>query len=44
MSPSAIGEIAVPLLYERLPTLRTDPRRSEAWFGTRAPSPSAQTS
>jgi cytochrome P450 len=29
----SIGEIAVPLLYERLPGIRTDPRRSEEWFG-----------
>jgi cytochrome P450 len=29
----SIGEIAVPLLYERLPGLRTDPRRTEKWFG-----------
>ncbi|MDN5858742.1 MAG: cytochrome P450 [Pseudonocardia sp.] len=29
----SIGEIAVPLLYEHLPTLRTEPRRSQAWFG-----------
>jgi cytochrome P450 len=29
----SIGEIAVPLLYDRLPGLRTDLRRSEEWFG-----------
>ncbi|MHC1558605.1 cytochrome P450 [Actinomycetospora sp. C-140] len=29
----AIGEIAVPRLYEALPGLRTDTRRDEAWFG-----------
>jgi cytochrome P450 len=29
----SIGEIAVPLLYERLPGLRTDTRRSEQWRG-----------
>ena len=29
----SIGEIAVPLLYDRLPDLRTDPGRSEEWFG-----------
>jgi cytochrome P450 len=29
----SIGEIAVPLLYDRLPDLRTDPRRAEEWFG-----------
>ncbi|PRX51402.1 hypothetical protein B0I33_101556 [Prauserella shujinwangii] len=29
----AIGEIAVPLLYTELPSLRTDPRRSESWDG-----------
>ena len=29
----AIGEIAVPLLYSRLPGLRIDPRRPEQWDG-----------
>ncbi len=29
----SIGEIAVPLLYERLPTLRTDDRRPATWDG-----------
>lgn len=29
----SIGEIAAPLLYERLPALRTDDRRSEDWYG-----------
>jgi cytochrome P450 len=29
----SIGEIAVPLLYDRLPGLRTDPRRAEDWYG-----------
>lgn len=29
----SIGEIAVPLLYERLPGLRTDERRTEEWRG-----------
>jgi cytochrome P450 len=29
----SIGEIAVPLLYDRLPGLRADPRRSEDWYG-----------
>ncbi len=29
----SVGEIAVPLLYDRLPGLRTDPRQSEAWNG-----------
>ncbi|WP_262107427.1 cytochrome P450 [Arthrobacter sp. Marseille-P9274] len=29
----AIGEIAVPLLYERLPGLRQDPERAETWAG-----------
>jgi hypothetical protein len=29
----SIGEIAVPLLYDRLPGLRTDPRRPEDWYG-----------
>jgi cytochrome P450 len=29
----SVGEIAVPLLYDRLPGLRTDPRRSEGWDG-----------
>ena len=30
---TSIGEIAVPLLYDQLPGLRTDPRRSESWHG-----------
>ena len=29
----SIGEIAVPLLYDRLPGLRADPRRAEEWYG-----------
>ncbi len=29
----SIGEIAVPLLYHRLPGLRANPRRPEEWFG-----------
>jgi cytochrome P450 len=29
----SIGEIAVPLLYDHLPGLRTDVRRAEEWFG-----------
>jgi cytochrome P450 len=29
----SVGEIAVPLLYERLPGLRTDTRRQEHWYG-----------
>jgi cytochrome P450 len=29
----SIGEIAVPVLYDRLPGLRTDPRRNEDWYG-----------
>jgi hypothetical protein len=29
----SIGEIAVPLLYERLPEFRTDPCRQEEWYG-----------
>ncbi|PXY18810.1 cytochrome P450 [Prauserella muralis] len=29
----AIGEIAVPLLYAELPSVRTDPRRAESWDG-----------
>jgi cytochrome P450 len=29
----SIGEIAVPLLYDRLPGLRTDARRQEQWYG-----------
>ncbi len=29
----SVGDIAVPLLYDRLPGLRTDPRRSEDWCG-----------
>jgi cytochrome P450 len=29
----SVGEIAVPLLYDRLPGMRTDPYRSEAWHG-----------
>jgi cytochrome P450 len=29
----SVGEIAVPLLYDRLPGLRTDARRSESWNG-----------
>jgi cytochrome P450 len=29
----SIGEIAVPRLYDRLPTLRTDDRRPEDWHG-----------
>lgn len=29
----SIGNVAVPLLYERLPGLRLDPRRPEEWFG-----------
>jgi cytochrome P450 len=29
----SIGEIAVPLLYDRLPALRTDDRRPEDWYG-----------
>jgi cytochrome P450 len=29
----SVGEIAVPLLYDRLPGLRTDPRRSADWHG-----------
>lgn len=29
----AIGEIAVPLLYQNLPTLRQDPGRAESWDG-----------
>lgn len=29
----SIGEIALPLLYQRLPELRTDPRRTEEWYG-----------
>ncbi len=29
----AIGEIAIPLLYAKLPGLRPDPRRQETWFG-----------
>ena len=29
----AIGEIAVPLLYEKLPHLRQDPEKTESWGG-----------
>lgn len=29
----SIGEIGIPLLYDRLPDLRTDERRSEGWSG-----------
>jgi cytochrome P450 len=29
----SIGQIAVPLLYDRVPGLRTDPRRNEDWHG-----------
>lgn len=29
----AIGEVAVPLLFEQLSGLRPDPRRQESWFG-----------
>lgn len=29
----AIGEIAVPLLYEKLPHLRRDPEKAESWSG-----------
>ena len=33
ISRISVGEIAVPLLYDRLPALRTDPRRPEDWYG-----------
>jgi cytochrome P450 len=29
----SVGEIAVPLLYDRLPGLRTDPGRPADWYG-----------
>ncbi|WP_027943950.1 cytochrome P450 [Amycolatopsis taiwanensis] len=29
----SIGEVAVPLLYDRLPGLCTDPNREEQWYG-----------
>ncbi|GAA4936732.1 hypothetical protein EV188_11488 [Actinomycetospora succinea] len=29
----AIGEVALPMLYDALPGLRTDPRRETTWFG-----------
>ncbi|WP_033290720.1 cytochrome P450 [Amycolatopsis jejuensis] len=29
----SVGEVAVPLLYDRLPGLRTDPRRAVRWDG-----------